>query len=807
MQVETGSVKTLQAPSYIPLDRRQIRPNHARHYRHNYPSNHYNPTKRKRDSSSGSNGNAPSARSVSPGAASLPPWADPVYPYTKGIIGLHQEIDDFYQWIMPTPEEHYMRLGVVRRIEECIQKLWPAATLHVFGSFKTGLYLPTSDIDLVLVGRWETLPLRTLERALLDNKIADPATLKVLDKASVPIIKLTDKITRVRVDVSFNMANGLKSVELVKMYKKRYPPLAKLICVLKQFLLQRDLNEVFTGGLSSYCLILMVVSFLQLHPRQDAASHSANLGVLLIEFFELYGRNFNYLRTAIRVVGDGSYVTKEQVQVDMPPGHRPSLLCIEDPLQPGNDVGKSSYGALQVRQSFDYAYGQLTRALRGGSGPSILSRIIQVDQPTMEYRGWIKNTFPVQAERDGSFSPEPPVVEEKTTLSHELSSAFMTPEKDDTTDSSCPSSDVEPELTVEDLTPRPPSADPTTSAMSISPANSEVGSRSISRLSGGSSNTSPPYHHPPSKPAFATPKSRQQTWPRRSQGNRADLDMNWRASATGPASDRSSNSGGERDPPARRNAERADKDGKWREENGGRPPSGAKSKKKNGSLDTSAKKEDISKKSDLRLSSHEVETSSGTSETSSRVSEASSRVSEASNRASETSSRVPDHGAKVTDKAIPTSDQKSALGKKSRKTHSEKSDHRPASKGSESPPVQTKKGSKPSTSSAQSGGDTPSSDGCDKKLIGRNVRTPDSQTTQNNNNTEPQKTEFSQVKRSKKKKKKRDHDTNSVASSKELSSDSSPKGDAKSHSAKNTASVKNASSRFSGVVGPRIPKR
>ena len=58
--------------------------------------------------------------------------------------------------------------------------------------------------------------------------------------------------------------------------------------------------------------------------------------------------------------------------------------------------------------------------------------------------------------------------------------------------------------------------------------------------------------------------------------------MNWRASATGPASDRSSNSGGERDPPARRNAERADKDGKWREETGGRPPSGAKSKKKNG---------------------------------------------------------------------------------------------------------------------------------------------------------------------------------------------------------------------------------
>ena len=47
-----------------------------------------------------------------------------------------------------------------------------------------------------------------------------------------------------QVDISFNMANGLRSAELVKLYKKQYPALQKLIYVLKQFLLQRDLNEV-----------------------------------------------------------------------------------------------------------------------------------------------------------------------------------------------------------------------------------------------------------------------------------------------------------------------------------------------------------------------------------------------------------------------------------------------------------------------------------------------------------------------------------------------------------------------------------
>ena len=76
-------------------------------------------------------------------------------------------------------------------------------------------------------------------------------------------MKLTDALTAVKVDISFNMSSGVNSARLIKSYKKSYPGLSKLVMVLKQFLLQRDLNEVFTGGISSYCLILMVVSFLQ----------------------------------------------------------------------------------------------------------------------------------------------------------------------------------------------------------------------------------------------------------------------------------------------------------------------------------------------------------------------------------------------------------------------------------------------------------------------------------------------------------------------------------------------------------------
>lgn len=316
--------------------------------------------------------------------------------YSDGIVGLHEEIKDFYEYISPRPEEELMRHEVVTRIQRVIKDLWPNAEVRVFGSFSTGLYLPTSDIDLVVFGNWETLPLWTLEEALRKRKVADENSIKVLDKATVPIIKLTDSHTEVKVDISFNVQSGVKAANLIKDYKQQYPVLPYLVLVLKQFLLQRELNEVFTGGIGSYSLFLMAVSFLQLHCREDVSSSNPNLGVLLIEFFELYGRHFNYLKTGIRIKDGGSYVAKDEVQKGMLDGYRPSMLYIEDPLQPGNDVGRSSYGAMQVKEAFDYAYVILSHAVSpiakyypNNKSESILGRIIRVTQEVVEYRDWI----------------------------------------------------------------------------------------------------------------------------------------------------------------------------------------------------------------------------------------------------------------------------------------------------------------------------------------------------------------------------------------------------------------------------------
>ncbi|KYN06222.1 PREDICTED: non-canonical poly(A) RNA polymerase PAPD5-like [Cyphomyrmex costatus] len=377
---------------------------------HNACNYYYNPSRRKgenRASTYGMNYNYDALVGEYGGC----PWRVTNKHYSMGTIGLHEEIEDFFSYMCPSHEEHVLRLRVVKRIENVIYDLWPDSKVEIFGSFRTGLYLPTSDIDLVVIGMWTNLPLRTLERALLDRNIAEPSSIKVLDKASVPIVKLIDKESEIKVDISFNMNNGVKSAELINSYKRQYPVLEKLVMVLKQFLLQRDLNEVFTGGISSYSLILMTISFLQLHPRRDIHSPNTNLGVLLIEFLELYGRKFNYVKTGIRIKDGGQYISKEEIQRDMIDGHRPSLLCIEDPLTPGNDIGRSSYGALYVKSAFNWAYCILSQAanpsnilINDASKVSILGRIIRVTDEVIYYRRWIKETFLLPVSEGDSLS-------------------------------------------------------------------------------------------------------------------------------------------------------------------------------------------------------------------------------------------------------------------------------------------------------------------------------------------------------------------------------------------------------------------
>ncbi|KAG0367328.1 hypothetical protein BGZ54_004050 [Gamsiella multidivaricata] len=280
---------------------------------------------------------------------------------------LTQELKDFVEFISPTREEHQIRKYVLRRIRDIIQELWSDADVMVFGSFDTRLYLPTSDLDVVVI-RDKAFFKEDLHRLSNHLRVTQSAVeISVIASAKVPIVKFKEAISGIAVDISFNIINGVQSGAVINSFIDEMPALRPLTMLIKHFLMTKSLNEVYHGGVGSYTTVIMILSFLQMHPQVQMRriNPQDNLGVLLIEFFELYGLCFNYNSVGISVRDGGSYYKKDP-NTPAPffrggPGPRLVLSC-DDPNDPKNNTAAGSYAVWKVREAFVRAYGTLTGA-------------------------------------------------------------------------------------------------------------------------------------------------------------------------------------------------------------------------------------------------------------------------------------------------------------------------------------------------------------------------------------------------------------------------------------------------------------
>ncbi|GAA5961950.1 hypothetical protein JCM8115_001624 [Rhodotorula mucilaginosa] len=337
--------------------------------------------------------------------------------YARATDQLNAEAHAFVRYISPTPLEHELRLHTIELIRRTVRSKYPDSDVECFGSVGTGLYLPGGDIDLVVLSPSMPSPplkpssslLHRLASLLLTSSIAAPQSLVVIAKARVPIVKFTTRYGGFSVDLSVNQKNGIDAAVRVRSILEEYafreegyvePGAAasglsikgkgkgkatggeeeggkvddaqtlshpvdhgvarSLVLLVKAFLSQRGMNEVFTGGLGSYSIICMVVSFLQLHPRIQTAqiNPNRNIGLLFVEFLELYGKHFNYDQAGITLKGRGGYFNKHDKGWYRP--QQPYLLSIEDPNDPQNDVSGGSHAILRVRQTFAGGFDTLT---------------------------------------------------------------------------------------------------------------------------------------------------------------------------------------------------------------------------------------------------------------------------------------------------------------------------------------------------------------------------------------------------------------------------------------------------------------
>ena len=304
------------------------------------------------------------------------PWISRAY--SPNIIGLHQEIKDFYEYSKIKQEEIKVRNYVFMQIKEIILEKWPDAEVYLFGSFLTGLSLPFADLDIVVFNPVKNIPFYNVQHMLVKKGLTSLKNVKIISKATVPIIKFIHNQTHLSVDLSFNCKDGPSAIHLINKYRQKYPALSKLLLVIKLFLHQRGLNFAYTGGISSYSLTLMMIAFFQQHPRANAKDENVNLGVLLLEFFELYGIVFNYKLLGIRIKDGEGFANKNSLKCSR--GNNETGICIEDPLDCFNNPSKNCSRFSLIKNAFHNAYYLLTRKIKvsasNNNRGSILSDLI-----------------------------------------------------------------------------------------------------------------------------------------------------------------------------------------------------------------------------------------------------------------------------------------------------------------------------------------------------------------------------------------------------------------------------------------------
>ena len=123
----------------------------------------------------------------------------------------------------------------------------------------------------------------------------------ITENLSIKILRIItcEAYSELSIDISVDSSkhNGLKCVNLIKSYLKEYSVLKPITIALKAILQSANLHNPNKGGLSSYGLILMVVSYIQSQKENFSLKNEQDLcGKIFYGFLKHYGIFFDFIR-------------------------------------------------------------------------------------------------------------------------------------------------------------------------------------------------------------------------------------------------------------------------------------------------------------------------------------------------------------------------------------------------------------------------------------------------------------------------------------------------------------------------------
>jgi non-canonical poly(A) RNA polymerase PAPD5/7 len=156
--------------------------------------------------------------------------------------------------------------------------------------------------------------------------------------------------------------------------------------VLKQWLFQRKMNEVYSrGGLSSYALFLLVLTLV--HRNTISCPSEETLGRYLLHFLQQFSdpTTFTEIIRPLEPSFDKSALNWQDL-------YQPLSLCIslvsliigiQDPVNPTNCIGRQTFSIKEIQREWHQSHNALTVAIKeydddinGGRERSLLASIV-----------------------------------------------------------------------------------------------------------------------------------------------------------------------------------------------------------------------------------------------------------------------------------------------------------------------------------------------------------------------------------------------------------------------------------------------
>lgn len=132
------------------------------------------------------------------------PWLQEETMRKRGMVKLHYEILDFWDFLKPTSEEDALRDRTVAVLKQLVKDINPSWRVKKFGSFPNKLHLPDSDIDIVILTESKEVDQLKILKKIADRLTPYVSFIRVIE-ARVPIVRATLKETKINLDIRYNI--------------------------------------------------------------------------------------------------------------------------------------------------------------------------------------------------------------------------------------------------------------------------------------------------------------------------------------------------------------------------------------------------------------------------------------------------------------------------------------------------------------------------------------------------------------------------------------------------------------------------